>query len=917
MKTTKVNPVTGRRSNTNFADKGDTNPNGRSIVSVDSEGVNLPLSDGVTSANPYVSMIDPKTGEPRGWHTDVMLVAADDKGTVREHLLSDGSRREASGDYARNYGLRTTDVLEFLLNLPVPANGIVTSFVFSYDETKLLADLPLACMQDLTNDGAINKDDWLDRISEASDIMHLPYSDIANYQATQITNLIDSATTIYDGRYWLHYIPRKQLEIIDLSAGKAMVQDVRDGKPIGKARKQWLRKQTIWDSFGFFQKSFVGALKDYRCGICDACKAALAHCKTKCPECAKSNHCLNAPWSLTDLARIESMKAHRGAFTSEETEEILAYCYSECEYLSFLYRDLLSSIHKFNPDLYSNTNRHDGSGAIASAYIKTFKIGQRYPERIPSTVEVYKQKLNGHHCDKCADTFKYNHCAYCGTDYDGIAELSDNLDTHDPILEPAMHVGGNHAKDAKVLGLPEAIALAAYGGGRFEVSEIGYMGPSLHGYDINSAYPHIIRFLPCLAHGYFERVTEYVPGSFGVYECGSRTSGTWAPFQFRRDETYLNDTAKQAMYYAHGGKRWVWSVAGSEQGESLSEVAVARKHFGENAIPIYDGYVWVSECAEYGCDGLAFGQKILDLYELRKQFVREGNGVEKVLKLILNSLYGKTAQSIGGSKDGKTGLWKPARSQCFAWAGMITSGCRAMILDAIMDSEADVVCIATDGIQSRTPITSLYAPKEKILGAWDYGEYEDGYLFQSGVYTYLTWDKWRNDYKRIYKTRGFSPKEIEAEHLIAAYMCDETTVVANPDQSRFIQMRAGVNRIDGLEYIGQWIPSEHDIRIEHTRRLARAFDEEGDPVEGIVRYSDPAVMCCIDHKCEPCKAGNHNLCVNPPMSAPYKPKQSWEEVLDAQEDYNGGDFMEAEPEDIPTGYVDRELEGIEWMTANL
>ena len=150
----------------------------------------------------------------------------------------------------------------------------------------------------------------------------------------------------------------------------------------------------------------------------------------------------------------------------------------------------------------------------------------------------------------------------------------------------------------------------------------------------------------------------------------------------------------------------------------------------------------------------------------------------------------------------------------------------------------------------------------------------------------------------MYKTRGFSPKENEAEHLIAAYMVDETRVKASANETRFVQMRAGVSRTDALEYIGQWIPSEHDVTIEHTRRLASAFDEDGFPVDGIIRHSEPVVMCCIGHECEPCKASQHHLCTNPPESAPYKPKQSWEEVLEAQDDSNSGDFMEAEPETV-------------------
>ena len=56
----------------------------------------------------------------------------------------------------------------------------------------------------------------------------------------------------------------------------------------------------VWDVFTFFQKPFVGALKDYRCGQCQTCKSK--------PQ----EHCLKAPWNPENLDRIAEMKLHRG-----------------------------------------------------------------------------------------------------------------------------------------------------------------------------------------------------------------------------------------------------------------------------------------------------------------------------------------------------------------------------------------------------------------------------------------------------------------------------------------------------------------------------------------------------------------------------------------------------------------------------
>lgn len=770
----------------------DRNPLTRTIIGVDSESWDIPLS-------PYIASINPNV-EIKGWHSDTILIAADDMGRHQE-LIHDGSRREGTANVARNYGLPTVRALEFFLNLPKDA--LIVGFVFSYDATKLLTDLPLENMQELSNENALSNEEYTKRVQAIATQYGLPL----NY--VHSAKLVRTTSTVYEG-YLIQYTPRKQLTITDLNAGRHFVKDkFRDNSgqwKIGKAEADWKRHVIVWDVFTFFQKPFVGALKDYRCGQCQACKSK--------PQ----EHCLKAPWNPEDLDRIAEMKLHRGAFDPSEQDSIVQYCIDECRYLAFLVRDLLIQIESFGLEL----RRFDGSGAIASAWMKANKIKNYLPNR-------------------------------------NVGEITDGIPEFD------------------LSGLPESIAYCGYFGGRFEISEIGYMG-TLYGYDINSAYPAITVTLPCLAHGHFERVTDYVPGRVGVYLAGSETSGKYAPFPFRTDDTI--DTpgmVKDAIYYCHGGKRWIWS----DSNEAHSELAIARKHFGKDAIPIYDGWVWIPD----GCSCEPFAS-IPEMYKLRQQYVIDGNGVEKVIKLILNSLYGKTAQSIGWDIN-KTGEKKPPPFQCFIWAGLITSGCRAMILNAIMQPGADVVSIATDGILSRTPIPSIDAPKEKILGKWEATVNTDGYLFQSGVYTYLAKCKdypkcvkhsWHNNQgeTRKYATRGFSAREISAEQLIAAYQNSEEIVNANPTETRFIPMKSGVSRDGALEYIGQWIPSIHDVSFNHNRRLPihediTSFDDFGK----FTRYSEP---CIVPNNRE---------------SAPYDPKQTWESVMENQL-INEPDYMEAE-----------------------
>jgi hypothetical protein len=715
----------------------------RMIIALDGEGKNIPLTDGIDSANPLARQ--------DGWHSYSLLVAADQDRKAK-WIQTDYSRRESTDDEtARNYALSTRACLDFILSLPEEA--LLVGFYFSYDVVKILADVPVTVIRELVDDS----------------------------KEAKRTDRAGKATW---GNYALEYRPRKYFKVAllcdrcaELTAGETPSwrcdcykwrKRERNGKV--KWERQGLKHQRIvWDIFGFFQKSFVKALQDSP-QLFD-------------PDVVK---------------RIADMKLQRENFDHLPDDQIREYCIDECQYLSLLFRDMLIHIENMGLKL----GRFDGAGALASAF--------------------YRQKKTK-----------------------------------------------EHISDAE---LPEDVALHAYFGGRFEISEIGFIGDA-YAYDINSAYPYIISTLPCLACGRFRPVSEYVPGAMGVYRVGSRTSGKFAPFPFRtndelakamnaklrEDGTRVNLTDK-AIFYAHGGQRWVWQ----------DEVAAARKHFGDAAIPVYEGYVF-----EPGCDHKPFAD-IPALYRKRRELKKAGDGAEKVYKLMLNSLYGKLAQSIGWKLD-KNGLPQPPEFQSFAWAGMITSGTRAMILDAVM--QGDVVSIATDGILSRTEIPALL-PSSKELGMWERDRVRDLYLFQSGVYCGETYDEESGKASPFFKTRGFSATEIPADKLKKAWHAGQLRIKADVGSSRFIPMKLGVKMNNATEFIGQWVHSVHDVQLVHTRRMpAVEFDDFGLPI------TDEK-----NSKSEPFHVP-HDW-----MSAPYTPKETWEDVLGETEGA-AGDFLEATADD--------------------
>src|SRR5207237_1055797 len=116
------------------------------------------------------------------------------------------------------------------------------------------------------------------------------------------------------------------------------------------------------------------------------------------------------------------------------------------------------------------------------------------------------------------------------------------------------------------------------------------------------------------------------------------------------------------------------------------EVRVARKLWGDQAIEVSGGYVWEPE----GSSPLEF---LYRLYDQRMKIGKSGKGL--VIKLAMNSLYGKFAQRMIGD------VIPPWR--CELWASLITSGCRAMMLEMMCKCPRDLRFAATDGLSMTSP----------------------------------------------------------------------------------------------------------------------------------------------------------------------------------------------------------------------
>lgn len=373
----------------------------------------------------------------------------------------------------------------------------------------------------------------------------------------------------------------------------------------------------------------------------------------------------------------------------------------------------------------------------------------------------------GSHISLDADTIKYN-----ALEIDLLEKLMEKFRgvCHDLGIKPRRWQGPGQLAEALLkkhgviktedLKLPPELlsaATAAYYGGRFETGAVGTVQGPIYAYDINSAYPDAIRKLPCLIHGGWEiypwkkdgRVTARPYGAekpdsnqrervlylaHGQFEVKIEHNPRYYGFPFRNEHG--------GILYPSSGRGWYWSIE--------IEAAIHQTFRIDR-----DMWVYTSQC-----DCTPFDW-VPPLYIERQRLKETDMG--GVLKLILNSLYGKMCQSVG----------HPTYANPI-YASLITAFTRVK-LSSLMHyipppaskapSKAprqtkgnyeclccNVLMVATDAVFTTTPL-HLKAPIElhgysnvisgirpimvtpnNELGGWDFEEHSSIHIIMPGVY---------------------------------------------------------------------------------------------------------------------------------------------------------------------------------------
>lgn len=300
-------------------------------------------------------------------------------------------------------------------------------------------------------------------------------------------------------------------------------------------------------------------------------------------------------------------------------------------------------------------------------------------------------------------------------------------------------------------------AQASYYGGWFEQFLHGHCGNAWE-YDINSAYPYIIASLPCL-HGtdvghngqYIRREDgdtsnswiELPTSAYRLLHCTvSGTNPYIGAMPYRtRQGNILRPSMTKGWYWAH-------------------EVEAAQRAKLIDTVDVHD---WV---AYLPCDcAPPFNPTDIGIERMYALRLAAGkNSPEgKAFKLVYNSAYGKTAQSVGTPKYSNP-----------VYASLITAGCRTLILDTIsthpMGASA-VSMVATDGVYF-TGVHPSLALSSTTLGSFDSTEKKNLTQLMPGVY----WDdtsreRVRNKLAPKLKSRGINARDLanEIEYLDACF----------------------------------------------------------------------------------------------------------------------------------------------------
>lgn len=251
------------------------------------------------------------------------------------------------------------------------------------------------------------------------------------------------------------------------------------------------------------------------------------------------------------------------------------------------------------------------------------------------------------------------------------------------------------------------LAYRSYFGGRFEMLKRGFIGTAFL-YDINSAYPFAITQFPDITKGkWIKRKIIHQDAKLGFFRILADIPDCEyvPPFPYRKNGLLIFPTGRFETYC------------------TLAELQACKSR---NWFKILDSYQFVPSSEAY-----PYKDFVEKLYLKRLDLKRKGDPMQLPIKIILNSIYGKTGQKTRGRIGN---MFNPV---LFAF---ITGYTRAQLYRFILENniEKETVAFATD---------SICVTKELDIEYDRLGEFSlsnsanDVYYLQNGFYRFN--GKWK------------------------------------------------------------------------------------------------------------------------------------------------------------------------------
>jgi len=344
-------------------------------------------------------------------------------------------------------------------------------------------------------------------------------------------------------------------------------------------------------------------------------------------------------------------------------------------------------------------------------------------------------------------------------------------------------------------------AYYAYAGGRFEVFRRGRFEDA-HKYDISSAYPAVISTLPDLDNGHWSKTSDIDYDADLIY----------ALVRVSTPEQYI-----QPLYLRRRGVVVYPTVAPHHRILTKSELEVIDD-FGLGTYEVVNAWHF------YANSSRSPFTVTKDIYHTRQELKARDDPRQLVLKVVMNSLYGKFIQvttRVFPELERRVGTYFIP-----AYAAEITARTRTQLLRTTLERDMSPIAFFTDAIltDSRENLDS------EGLGKWGLEKSGELVVIGCGVYGFIRTE--RPDTH----LRGFSaPRSLDLEELLTEYSDKTTIPFYNKRPVSLGEWKQSVLH-DTPSVLNQWKGRTRllSINFDKKRRWAREWTRAEDVLRGSI-----------------------------------------------------------------------------------